>query len=138
MALDPSELDLLIKTRRDLHRHPELGYEEHRTAGIVAKRLEAAGYEVRTGIAATGVTGTMRGSGNGPTLLLRADMDALPIQEETTHDFISAAAGRMHACGHDAHVAIGLATAERLARRRDEWPGTIVYAFQPAEEGGGG
>jgi amidohydrolase len=134
-----TELDLLIQTRRDLHRHPELGFQEHRTAGIVAERLRAAGYEVRTGVAETGVVGTLRGgAGDGPVLLLRADMDALPIAEECTHDFTSTRAGVMHACGHDAHVAIGLAVAERLARTRGEWGGTVRYVFQPAEEGGGG
>ncbi|HEU4455371.1 MAG TPA: amidohydrolase [Longimicrobium sp.] len=139
MPESPTELDLLISTRRDLHRHPELGFQERRTAAIVAERLRAAGYEVREGVAETGVVATLRGgAGPGPTLLLRADMDALPIQEEATHDFASTAPGRMHACGHDAHVAIGLAVAERLARRRAEWSGTIRYVFQPAEEGGGG
>ena len=134
-----AELDLLIRTRRDLHRHPELGFEEHRTAGIVAERLRAAGFEVKTGVAETGVVGTLRGGGGeGPTLLLRADMDALPIAEECAHDFVSTRAGVMHACGHDAHVAIGLAVAERLARTRQEWGGTVRYVFQPAEEGGGG
>lgn len=133
------ELNLLISTRRDLHRHPELGFQEHRTAGIVAERLRAAGYEVRTGIAETGVVGTLRGgAGDGPTLLLRADMDALPIEEECTHGFVSENAGVMHACGHDAHVSIGLAVAERLARARERWAGTVKYVFQPAEEGGGG
>ncbi|HEX6070676.1 MAG TPA: amidohydrolase [Longimicrobiaceae bacterium] len=139
MPESPTELDLLISTRRDLHRHPELGFQERRTAAIVAERLRAAGYEVREGVAETGVVATLRGgTGPGRTLLLRADMDALPIQEEATHDFASTAPGRMHACGHDAHVAIGLAVAERLARRRGEWSGTIRYVFQPAEEGGGG
>src|SRR5687768_6433237 len=134
-----AELDLLIETRRDLHRHPELGFQERRTAGIVAERLRAAGYEVRTGVAVTGVVGTLRGgAGDGPTLLLRADMDALPITEECGHDFVSGSAGVMHACGHDAHVAIGLAVAERLARSRDQWRGTVKYMFQPAEEGLGG
>ncbi|HEX8213347.1 MAG TPA: amidohydrolase [Longimicrobium sp.] len=134
-----AEHDLLIRTRRDLHRHPELGFQEHRTAGIVAERLRAAGYEVQTGVAETGVVGTLHGgAGEGPTLLLRADMDALPIEEECAHDFISTHAGVMHACGHDAHVAIGLAVAERLARTRGEWGGTVRYVFQPAEEGGGG
>jgi amidohydrolase len=134
-----AETELLIRTRRDLHQHPELGFQEHRTAAIVAERLRAAGYEVRTGIAETGVVGTMRGgAGEGPTLLLRADMDALPILEETSHDFRSTVEGRMHACGHDAHTAIGLAVAERLAARRGEWGGTVKYVFQPAEEGGQG
>ena len=144
-ALSPSqtmataELDLLIATRRDLHRHPELGFQEHRTAGIVAERLRAAGYHVETGIAETGVVGTLRGgAGSGPTLLLRADMDALPIREECTHDFVSTRDGLMHACGHDAHVSIGLAVAERLAASRGEWGGTVKYVFQPAEEGGMG
>ena len=139
VSVPESELNLLIRTRRDLHRHPELGFQEHRTAGIVAERLRAAGYEVRTGVAETGVVGTLRGgAGDGPTLLLRADMDALPIHEECSHDFVSTTAGAMHACGHDAHVAIGLAVAERLARSREHWPGTVKYVFQPAEEGGGG
>ncbi|HEU4455888.1 MAG TPA: amidohydrolase [Longimicrobium sp.] len=134
-----AELDLLIQTRRDLHRHPELGYQEHRTAGIVAGRLRAAGYHVETGIAETGVVGTLRGgAGEGPTLLLRADMDALPIREETAHDFVSTHEGVMHACGHDAHVAVGLAVAERLAAARERWGGTVKYVFQPAEEGGQG
>jgi len=138
-VLAQPELDRLISTRRDLHRHPEVGFEEHRTAGIVAERLAAAGYEVRTGVAVTGVVGTLRGgAGPGPTLLLRADMDALPIQEANTHDFASTAPGRMHACGHDAHVAIGLAVAERLAARQAEIRGEIRYVFQPAEEGMGG
>jgi amidohydrolase len=134
-----TELDLLIQTRRDLHRHPELAFEEHRTAGIVAERLSAAGYEVRAGVAGTGVIGTMRGgAGAGATLLLRADMDALPVQEDTKHDFPSTVSGKMHACGHDAHVAIGLAVAERLAKQRAAWAGEIRYCFQPAEEGAGG
>jgi amidohydrolase len=133
------ERDLLIATRRDLHRHPELAFQERRTAGIVAERLAAAGFEVRTGVAETGVIGTLRGgAGSGSTLLLRADMDALPVQEECSHDFVSGTPGLMHACGHDAHVAIGLAVAERLARGRDRWRGTIRYVFQPGEEGGGG
>ena len=134
-----AEFDLLIATRRDLHRHPELGYEEKRTARIVAQRLRESGWSVQEGVAETGVVGTLTGgAGDGPTLLLRADMDALPIQEEADHDFVSVHPGRMHACGHDAHVAIGLAVADRLARRRGEWSGTVRYLFQPAEEGGGG
>ncbi|MEX2581930.1 MAG: amidohydrolase [Gemmatimonadota bacterium] len=134
-----SELDLLIATRRDLHRHPEVGFEERRTARIVAERLSAAGYEVETGVAVTGVVGTLGGGrGTGATLLLRADMDALPVAEDTNHTFPSLNPGRMHACGHDAHVAIGLAVAERLAGRRGELHGEVRYVFQPAEEGMGG
>jgi amidohydrolase len=133
------ETELLVATRRDLHRHPEIGFNEHRTAGIAAERLRAAGYTVQTGLAVTGVVGTLRGgAGDGPTLLLRADMDALPVAEECTHDFVSGTPGLMHACGHDAHVAIGLAVAERLARTRNQWRGTVKYMFQPAEEGLGG
>ncbi|CAN5835478.1 amidohydrolase [soil metagenome] len=134
-VLEPDETATLIHTRRDLHRHPELAFEEHRTAGIIAERLRQAGYQVQTGIAETGVVGRLTGeTGTGPTLLLRADMDALPIPEECTHDFASTQPGTMHACGHDAHVAIGLAVAERLARTRAEWGGTVRYVFQPAEE----
>ncbi|HUE95798.1 MAG TPA: amidohydrolase, partial [Longimicrobiaceae bacterium] len=111
----------------------------HRTAGIVAERLREAGYEVTTGMAGTGVVGTLKGGGgDGPTLLLRADMDALPIEEATGAPYASTVPGRMHACGHDGHVAIGLAVAERLARRRSEISGEVRYVFQPAEEGMGG
>src|SRR3954468_17984732 len=85
-----AETELLIRTRRDLHRHPELAFQEVRTAGIVAERLRAAGYQVQTGVAKTGVVGTLQGAGGpGPTLLLRPDMDALPVQEDTAHDFPS-------------------------------------------------
>src|SRR5690606_11698374 len=133
------ELELLIATRRDLHRHPELGFEEHRTAGIVADRLRAAGYDVRTGIAVTGVIGTLRGgAGPGPTLLVRADMDALPIEEDTEHGFRSLNVGRMRACGHAAHAAIGRAVAERFAARKDELRGQRRCLLQPAGEGMGG
>lgn len=134
-----TELELLIATRRDLHRNPEIGFEERRTAGIIADRLQAAGYDVTTGIAATGVVGRLKGeAGEGPTLLLRADMDALPIEEATGAAYASVIPDRMHACGHDGHVAIGLAVAERLARRRADLRGEIRYVFQPAEEGMGG
>jgi len=137
--MEGAERTLLIETRRDLHRHPELGFGERRTAGIVAARLGAAGYEVRTGVAETGVVGDLAGgAGDGPTLMIRADMDALPITEETEHDYRSTVDGVMHACGHDGHVAVGLAVAERLAARRDDWPGRVRMVFQPAEEGLGG
>lgn len=129
----------LIATRRDFHMHPEIGLEEFRTSGIVAERLRALGYEdVRTGIAVTGVKAVLRGGRPGKTLLLRGDMDALPIEEENDVDYRSQTAGMMHACGHDAHTAMLLTTARVLMSRRDEIPGTIVLCFQPAEEGRGG
>jgi amidohydrolase len=128
----------LVSLRRDFHRHPELGYQETRTAGIVADRLRKLGMDVRTGLGKTGVTGLMRGGRPGPTLLIRADMDALPIQEENEVDYASAAPGVMHACGHDAHAAIGLVAAQVLAARRARLPGAILWLFQPAEEELGG
>jgi len=129
----------LIATRRDFHMHPELGLEEVRTSGIVADRLRALGFEeIETGIAVTGVKAVLRGGKAGKTLLLRADMDALPIEEENAVEYRSQTAGTMHACGHDAHTAILLSTARILMRHRDELPGTIVFCFQPAEEGRGG
>jgi len=134
---EAEQLDL-VKWRRDLHRHPELGFEEHRTAGVVSRHLEENGFEVTTGIAETGVVGLLRGSGPGPVVMLRFDMDALPITEENTHDFVSQNPGVMHACGHDGHVAIGMGVASLLARWRDRLTGTVKMVFQPAEEGLGG
>ncbi len=128
----------LIACRRDLHRHPELGYQEHRTAGIVAEALRELGMEVRTGVAQTGVVGLLEGEGPGPTLMLRFDMDALPIQEETGAPYASSVSGVMHACGHDGHTAIGLAVARLLHARRGSWNGRAKFVFQPAEEGLGG
>lgn len=129
----------LIETRRDFHRHPELGLEEVRTSGIVADRLRAIGFEdVRTGLALTGVTAVLRGGRPGKTLLVRADMDALPIEEQNDVEYRSTVKGTMHACGHDGHTAILLSAARMLYARRDEIPGTIVFCFQPAEEGRGG
>jgi amidohydrolase len=137
-----TEFAELVATRRDLHAHPELGFQEHRTAALVAERLASLGWEVKTAVGRTGVVGVLRGSaaGAGPerTVLLRADMDALPIHEANDVAYRSTAPGAMHACGHDAHVAIGLAVARRLARDRGAWRGTVKYAFQPAEEGGNG
>jgi amidohydrolase len=128
----------LIALRRDLHRHPELGFQEVRTAGIVAERLRALGYTVRTGIGKTGVTGFLAGGRPGKTVLLRADMDALPIQEETEVPWRSEAPGVMHACGHDTHVAMALAAAEVLARAAPSLAGNLFFVFQPAEEGASG
>ncbi len=130
--------DETIAWRRDFHRHPELGLEERRTAAIVAENLEKFGLEVTTGIAQTGVVGMLRGRSDGPLLLLRFDMDALPIQEETGVDYASEVPGKMHACGHDSHVAVGLSVAKLLSARRNEIHGTIKFVFQPGEEGAGG
>ncbi len=128
----------VIAVRRDLHRHPELGFEEHRTAGIAADRLRALGFEVHAGIAGTGVVGIMRGAMPGRTIMLRADMDALPVLEENGHAFRSTHDGKMHACGHDGHVAILLGAAELIANAKDRLAGTVCLLFQPAEEGHGG
>jgi amidohydrolase len=120
--------------RRDLHRHPELAFNEVRTASVVADRLSAAGLRVRQGVATTGVVGVLSGGRPGPTVLVRADIDGLPIQEATGAAYASEHPGVMHACGHDGHTAIALVVAELLASRRAELPGTLVFAFQPAEE----
>ncbi|QNE36107.1 amidohydrolase [Leifsonia shinshuensis] len=131
---------------RDLHAHPELSFQEHRTAGIVAEHLSALGLEVHTGIGRTGVAGVLR-NGDGPTVLLRADMDALPVREETGLPWASTQTAPgddgnpvpvMHACGHDIHITCLLGAVERLATSTDEWSGTLVAVFQPAEEHGGG
>jgi len=128
----------VIAVRRDLHMHPELGFAEHRTAGIVAARLRALGYDVHEGIGTTGVVGLLRGTRPGRTIMLRADMDALPLQEERDHAYRSRVDGAMHACGHDGHVAILLGAAALIADRREELAGTVCLVFQPAEEGLGG
>jgi amidohydrolase len=128
------ELDTLIETRRDLHRHPELAFQERRTAERIAKRLESVGLSPRTGVAGTGVVVDV-GDRDGARLLLRSDMDALPLTESSGVEFASETTGRMHACGHDGHVAIALAVAERLRRNP---AGATRLVFQPAEETGGG
>jgi amidohydrolase len=130
--------DEVVMIRRDLHMHPELGFREHRTAGIVAERLRSLGYDVHEGVGKTGVVGIMKGTRPGRTIMLRADMDALPILEERAHAYRSQFDGLMHACGHDGHVAILLGAAALIADRRDELSGSIVLVFQPAEEGLGG
>ena len=124
--------------RRDFHRFPELGFQERRTAGIVARELSALGLEIRTGIAETGVVALIEGKQPGPVVLLRFDMDALPIQEQTGAEYSSQNPGVMHACGHDGHTAIGLTVARLLHSSRAEWSGTVKLVFQPAEEGLGG
>jgi amidohydrolase len=135
LAAFPSpELDDLVATRRDLHRHPELAFEERRTAGIVAGRLRSLGLAPREGVGKTGVTADAGAA--GPRLMLRADMDALPLTEGTGAPYASETPGRMHACGHDGHVAIALAVARRLTATPP--PAPLRFLFQPAEEGLGG
>ncbi|MDQ6931788.1 MAG: amidohydrolase [Candidatus Eremiobacteraeota bacterium] len=128
----------VIALRRDFHAHPELGFEETRTARIVAERLRTLGFEVHSGIATTGVVGVLRGALPGRTVMLRADMDGLPIQEESTLEHRSSHPGKMHACGHDGHVAILLGAAELIAQSARDLAGTVCLVFQPAEEGMGG
>jgi amidohydrolase len=130
----PRRLPSLVELRRDFHRHPELSFQETRTAEIIAQRLHAAKLEVRTGIAGTGVVGVLRGDQPGRTIAWRADIDALPLTETLDAPFTSGTPGVMHACGHDGHTAIAITLAEILAARRAEMPGTAVFIFQPAEE----
>src|SRR3954468_6619749 len=131
---------------RDVHQHPELSHQETRTAGLVAERLGAAGYEVHEGVGGTGVVGVLR-NGGGATVLLRADMDALPVREATGLTYASEATATdadgaevpvMHACGHDMHVACLAGAAHLLAEGRKHWTGTLIALFQPAEEVGDG
>lgn len=136
-------LPRMVAWRRDFHEHPELSYEEVRTARIVAQHLRSLRFDVRTGVAQTGVVGVLRGARPGPVIALRADMDALPVTEEGDLPFRSRARGHyngqevgiMHACGHDSHVAILMATASVLAAQRENTAGTIIFVFQPSEEG---
>jgi amidohydrolase len=136
----------LAEVYRDLHAHPELAFTETRTAGIVARRLSSLGYQTVTGVGGTGVVGVLR-NGTGPAALLRADMDALPVHEQTGLDYASTARGvdgdgrdvpLMHACGHDVHVTCLLGAAAALTADRGSWQGTLLLVFQPAEESGGG
>ena len=129
---------MLTSTRRAIHQFPELGFQEVRTAGLVAERLRALGLEVTTEVAKTGVVALLRGTRPGRTLLLRADMDGLPVQEATGAPYASTRPGQMHACGHDGHVAMLLGAAQCLAARRDRLAGAVKLVFQPAEEGPGG
>ncbi len=133
----------VIEWRRDFHRHPELGNREFRTSAKVAEHLRALGLEVKTGIAHTGVVGILRGARPGPVIMLRADMDALPVTEKTdvpfrstvTTEYRGQTVGVMHACAHDAHTAILMGAAEVLAGMREQLRGTVMFVFQPAEEG---
>lgn len=142
ITIDPALVDLY----KDLHRHPELGFREDRTAAIVADRLRASGFEVTTGVGKTGVVGVLK-NGPGPTALLRADMDALPVREDTGLDYAGTATATdehdgtvpvAHACGHDLHTTCLLGAARILATDRSGWTGTLLLVFQPAEELGAG
>ncbi len=124
--------------RRDFHMHPELGFQEFRTAGIVVRELNELGYEVKTGVGKTGVVALLEGAQAGPTLMLRFDMDALPISEQTNAPYASQNPGVMHACGHDGHTAVGLTVAKILKGYQNQLHGTVKIIFQPAEEGLGG
>ncbi len=143
--IDQLSLDIeanAIAWRRDIHQHPELGYQEFRTAKLVAEHLKSLGIEVKTGVAKTGVVGILRGKKDTPVVALRADMDALPITEAVNVPFASKVkaqiggkeVGVMHACGHDVHTAILMGAAEVLSKVRDEIPGTVKFIFQPTEE----
>src|SRR3954447_15681122 len=133
----------LIAWRQDIHQHPELGDQETRTSGVVADHVRSLGLEVRTGVARTGVVAVLKGAKPGPTVALRADMDALPVKEPKGLPFASQAKAQylgkevdvMHACGHDTHTAILMAVAEVLTSLKDQLPGTVQFIFQPAEEG---
>ncbi len=126
----------LIEVRRDIHRHPELGFRETRTAKLVADRLRALGFdEVREQVGVTGVVGVLKGGKPGKVVAVRADMDALPIPELIDVPYKSTVANVKHACGHDGHVSIALGVADVFSRMRAEIPGTVVFVFQPAEEG---
>jgi len=126
-----------IQLRRDIHRHPELAFEEHRTSDLVAAKLQSWGYQVHRGLGGTGVVGTLKRGSSERKLGIRADMDALPIQEATGAEWASTRQGLMHACGHDGHTAMLLAAAKAIAQT-PEFDGTLNLIFQPAEEGGGG
>ena len=129
--------NILIQWRRDFHQYPELGFEEHRTSSIIAETLISFGMSPKTGVGKTGVTADLN-FGEGPTIALRADMDALPMQETSGLSFSSKHDGVMHACGHDGHMAMLLGAAKILSQMDKELTGTIRFIFQPAEEGEGG
>lgn len=129
-------IDNMTAWRRDLHAHPETAFEEHRTAALVGEKLESFGLDVHRGLAKTGVVGVLR-NGEGPSIALRADMDALHITEQTGLEYASTHPGKMHACGHDGHTAMLLGAAKHLCESRS-FQGTVVFIFQPAEEGEGG
>lgn len=130
--------DWLLEIRRTIHQHPELGFEEVETSRLVSEWLEIFGYQVKKGLAKTGVVGILEGKRPGKTIAIRADMDALPVDEANQVTYASKIKGKMHACGHDAHVAILLGVAKFFSSMKDQVEGNIKWIFQPAEEGGGG
>ena len=140
MKISPEVLalnDEIVALRRDFHQHPELGNEEYQTAEKIAQYLHQCGLDVKTDVNGTGVVGVLSAAEQGPTLMLRADMDALPIHEECDVPYRSQVDGKMHACGHDGHMAMLLAAAKILSRSRDNLRGNIKFVFQPNEENGG-
>ena len=128
----------IVALRRDIHKEPELGFGTEKTAEKVLEALDGLPLEVQTGVAENGIVATLKGSEDGPTIGLRADMDALPIHEETGLDFASETDGKMHACGHDGHTSMLVGAAHVLCGMQDQLSGTVKFFFQPAEEGGGG
>jgi amidohydrolase len=130
--------DWLVEIRRTIHMHPELGFEEVETSRLVSEWLERFGLQVKKGVAKTGVVGILRGKKPGKTVAVRADMDALPIEEANSVPYASKIKGKMHACGHDAHTAMLLGAAMILSEEAKDLPGNVVFLFQPAEETGQG
>src|SRR3990172_3211468 len=124
----------LVRIRSDFHMHPELSNEEQRTGRVIAEKLRTLGLEVITGVAGHGVIGLLKGGKPGPVVAVRADMDALPIQEKRDVPYKSLTPGVMHACGHDVHMTVALGVAELLSKHRAKLPGTVKFLFQPAEE----
>ena len=128
----------IVALRRDIHREPELGFDTEKTAEKILVALEGLPLDIETGVAKNGIVATLEGAGDGPTVALRADMDALPILEDTGLPFASETEGKMHACGHDGHTSMLVGAAHTLSGMRDRFDGTVKFVFQPAEEGGGG
>src|SRR5262245_40770705 len=137
LAEAKANAEWMVELRRQLHRHPELAYEEFQTSALVCKTLDGLEIDYQKGFAVTGVVATIR-NGNGPCVALRADMDALPLQEEADVEFRSEVPNKMHACGHDCHTAMLLGAAKVLKEHQFELQGTVKLIFQPAEEGGAG
>lgn len=136
--LSSNIINEIVDIRRDIHKYPELGFNEHRTSSVISNYLKNLGLKVYTNIARTGVVGVLEGDKPGKTIAVRADMDALPVTEENDVDYASQNENVMHACGHDAHIAIALGTAKILASLKDRICGNVKFIFQPAEEGLGG